>query len=148
MNKIILLEDDPDQAESIEMELKEAFPERVLVSCSTESELYEAIQAIDVGDLDFAVLDAMVPWCFPSEDMAVPPLDVQSDGIRYAGKRCLGHIRAKYGVEVPVWIYSVLSTEGHGVNQQGKTFVLEKEIGHEILRESIQSVISGTRDMI
>ena len=146
MKKILFLEDDPDQAESIEELLGRAFPNKEIVTCATESELLETIGIIAVGDLYFAVLDAMVPWCFPSEDMPIPPKDVQSEGIRYAGKRCLGQIRRKYGDDLPISIYSVLSTEGHGVAQQKNTFVLEKEPGHEGLIESIKTVISGDQN--
>lgn len=139
--KILLLEDDPDQAESVETVLKKAFPSRSLVSCSTESELLDILKTIDVGDLDFAVLDAMVPWCFPSEDMPIPPIEVQSQGIRYAGKRCLAEIRRKYGAEVPVWVYSVLSSEGHGVVPEGKTYVLEKVPENGDLLSAIKGII-------
>jgi hypothetical protein len=139
--KILLLEDDPDQAESVEAVIKKAFPEKVLVSCSTESELLESLKGIEVGDLYFAVLDAMVPWCFPSEDMPIPPIEVQSQGIRYAGKRCLSEIRKKYGADVRVWVYSVLSSEGHGVMAEGETYVLEKVPDNGDLLHAIKAIL-------
>lgn len=139
--KILFLEDDPDQAESIETALKKAFPDEKIVSCSTESELLETLTTIAIGDLYFVVLDAMVPWCFPSEDMPIPPVEVQADGIRYAGKRCLGEIRKKFGPDLPVWIYSILSTDGHGVAPEGRTYVLEKAPENGDLVAAIRQVI-------
>lgn len=139
--KILLLEDDPDQAESVEAVIKKAFPEKALVSCSTESDLLETLKGIEVDELYFAVLDAMVPWCFPSEDMPIPPVEVQSQGIRYAGKRCLSEIRKKFGANVPVWVYSILSSEGHGVTPEGRTYVLEKVADNDNLLADLKRII-------
>jgi len=141
MSTILFLEDDPDQSASISAVLNGAFPEAEVVTCDTESELLKAMDDIAENGLYFAVLDAMVPWCFPSEEMPVPPRDVQAEGIRFAGKRCLSALRHRFGNDVPIWIYSILSTEDHGVNGEGRTFVLEKQPENGELLDAIHAVI-------
>lgn len=126
MNKILFLEDDPDQAESINADLRKIFPEADIITCFTESDLLETINGISPGELHFALLDAMVPWCFPSEYMPIPPEDVQMEGTRYAGRRCLAAIRKRFGQDLLVVIYSVLTSDGHGVQPSERTRVLEK----------------------
>ncbi len=139
--EILLLEDDPDQSEMIANLLSQAFPICDMRVCETESEFYMALDEIPEGGLFFAVLDAMVPWCEPAERMPVPPMDVQRDGIRYAGKRSLEKLRKQHGADVPVWIYSILNTDGHGVEPSGQTYVLEKQPENGGLLKAINSVI-------
>lgn len=140
---ILLLEDDPDQSETVTKMLLKAFPNYYLRICETESEFYIALNDIPVGSLFFAVLDAMVPWCEPAERMPVPPTDVQRDGIRYAGKRSLEMLRKKHGADIPVWIYSILNSDGHGVEPSGNTHILEKRPENGELLRAIHQVIQA-----
>lgn len=142
MKTILFLEDDPDQSESISKLLNRSFPKCELAICDTESDLREKITSIPEGQLHFAVLDAMAPWCFPAEDMPVPPMEVQAEGIRYAGRRCVAVLREKYGPNLPIWIFSILTSDGHGVVATGMTFVLEKQPENGELVEEIRSKLN------
>lgn len=128
---IVVMEDDPYQSEHMVRDLKSSFPEMKIIECATERELRQCVDGLSPGQLACAVLDAMVPWDFPSENMPVPPEDVQTGDLFGAGKRCLDYVRSKLGKETPVCIHTLLDREDVqiGPDDQFTTLVTKQPNG-------------------
>ena len=115
---IIVLEDDPHQSETLKENLQKAFPNLGIVMLATEWEFRDAIDRMDATEIACVILDAMVPWSFPSENMPVPPKEVQEGGIYLAGKRCADLVFRKFGAEVPICVRTVLNQTDAGISDK------------------------------
>jgi CheY-like chemotaxis protein len=116
---IVVLEDDPHQSETLKENLQNAFPNLGIVMFATEWEFREAIDRMDATEIACVILDAMVPWSFPSENMPVPPKEVQDGGIYLAGKRCADYVLTKFETKIPICVRTVLNQTDAGISDQG-----------------------------
>ncbi len=105
--KILLLEDDHLQADSLCDQLERGFPNAVIDHVQSEQEFRSRIPTLEKSPPDVAILDVMVRWTDPQPDMEPPPEDVATGGHYRAGLRCHELLR-KANAQVPVVLYSVL----------------------------------------
>ena len=108
--KVLLVEDDPLQAEAILEQLEESFPESRVLHISTECEFRERIDEITDFAPEAAIVDMMLRWADPRPDVnqAVPE-EVRREKHYRAGLRCQRLLSEKLGPKSPrVIIYTVL----------------------------------------
>jgi hypothetical protein len=107
--KIVNLEDDEPFWELMEEALKEAFPKAEFEWVPCESDFYARLPTFESSPPDVFVLDVMVKWADPSEEMPVPPKDVREEGYYRAGVRCRERLSRLPGTaKTPVILYTVL----------------------------------------
>lgn len=123
---IVVLEDDPHQSETLKEYLQKTCPDLEIVMLATEWEFRDAIDRMDATEIACVILDAMVPWSFPSENMPIPPKEVQEGGIYLAGKRCADYIFRKFGNIVPVCVRSVLNQTDAGIRESDHAVFYQK----------------------
>lgn len=116
---ILVVEDDHLQYDPIQDSLKQAFPDAKVDRISTESQFRLFIDSEQAGLPDLVVLDVMLAWAVPSENMPEPPQAVIEGGYYRAGFRCeqllAQHERTK---GIPAILYTVLERDD-----------LEKDLG-------------------
>lgn len=114
--KILLLEDDYLQAESIENELHQKIRNAEVVVLKTESEFYSYLDELaansEVKVPDVAILDVMVPWETPTENMTKPPPEIRTEGSYRAGIRCVKKLLNRGETKgIKMILYSILEKE-------------------------------------
>jgi CheY-like chemotaxis protein len=87
--KVIVLEDDPFAAESIERMIRTECPNAEVLIIGTELEFYRAYEQFAMHKPALVLLDIRVPWT-SAELSAIDPPDNynESGGMRRAGLRC------------------------------------------------------------
>jgi len=103
--KLVLVEDNYAQAESIQAALRGSFPGVAVDVISTESEFHHRISSYCSSPPDGVVLDMMFRWCNANE-MIAAPTDVLN-ATSTAGVRCINLLR-HLGLTSPVVVYTVL----------------------------------------
>ena len=112
MIHILLVEDDYDQAESLESALSAHFAESTITKINTECEFNEKLGELEQNTPDIAVIDVMLRWTDPSPNMRDVPNEVKEGGHFEAGLRCERHLRElAETANVPVILYTVLRKE-------------------------------------
>lgn len=141
-SRIIVMEDDPFQSERIANNLKDAFPDMKIIECATEREFRQLIDDSDASSIACVVLDAMVPWDFPSEAMPVPPADVQTGDMFGAGSRCLRYARRKLGESIPACFHTILDREDAEIgNDDVVTIYVAKRPENEGLVKAVAGLL-------
>ena len=84
--RILLLEDDFLQRDSIRKALEQNFEGAVVDTEASESEFHRNFEAIASNPPDIAVLDVMLRWANPSPDAPSPPTEAWEP--QQAGLRC------------------------------------------------------------
>lgn len=109
----ILVEDDPQQSETIQSALKRRYRDAEVELVETESEFYERMDAIPtLGERPHMVIcDVMLPWAFASNDATPPPPDVAAGTFRRAGMRCWERFRKRPDLCSVPWIYFTVLDE-------------------------------------
>jgi len=102
--RVVLLEDDPHQAEYHADQIRMWDPEGGFNAevVPTESQFRERLERGDwdgAGQPDAWILDVMVPWATPSPRMPPPPPDVVDGGYFRAGIRCAQMVRVRFRSE-------------------------------------------------
>lgn len=105
--RILLLEDDPDQALDIQAEIAHRFPGAEIEHLYTESDFMARLDDVVHHPPDGIIMDVMLPWAKPSPNMPPCPESVRSEGQKFAGFRCASRLWAA-GVRVPMIFYTVL----------------------------------------
>ncbi|MEQ8208255.1 MAG: hypothetical protein RH917_00365 [Lacipirellulaceae bacterium] len=149
--RILLLEDDPKQAEGITLSITDRFDAEV-VRIATESEFRLAIRKEFALSADLAVLDVMVRWTDPSLNMPRRPEDVCAEGPPRAGLRCLALLR-EVAPEMPVIAYTILeeddlsedliSSPAGKARGTGPSVLLRKDGDRTPLIEGIEHLLSA-----
>lgn len=139
---IVVLEDDPHQSETLKEYLLKTCPNLGIVMLATEWEFRDAIDRMDATEIACVILDAMVPWSFPSENMPVPPKEVQEGGIYLAGKRCADYISTKFGTNVPVYVRSVLNQTDSGISESDHAVFYQKSPSSGELTKILQHLMT------
>jgi CheY-like chemotaxis protein len=110
---ILLVEDDPDQAELIKSKLNAEFRECVVRVISTESDFRRSVDGIANDPPAVVVMDIMLRWCDVGPDMPAQPEDVLLEGYSRAGVRCCQLLKEDPRTRnTPVVVYSVLDAVG------------------------------------
>ena len=110
--RILLVEDDWTQEESIRRAVAQAFPQVTLESISTELEFRNRIDQIAADPPNLAIFDIMIRWTDPSPDLddtALPPEFTRRD----AGLRC-HRLLSEHAPRVRTLLYSILDREDVG----------------------------------
>src|SRR5688572_2350067 len=112
---ILVLEDDPLQAETFCDELGGWFRGVKVEHLESESEFRDWVEEKIVKGgqplPDVVVADVMMPWAFPSPEAPLPPEDVRQGGLSRAGVRCLMYFRERVPGDVPWVLFSILDQE-------------------------------------
>jgi predicted nucleotide-binding protein/CheY-like chemotaxis protein len=104
---ILLVEDDPDQAQTIIESIKASIPGASVRTVGNESEFEDLFTSLHLNPPDLFIFDLMLPWCLPEafDPNRMPPGHAKFAGLRCA-KLALGSNKTK---SVPMIINSVLS---------------------------------------
>ena len=86
--KIVSLEDDEPFWDLMQDALKRAFPDAELLWINCESDFYARLDEFDKAPPDVFLLDIMVKWAPPSENIPTPPEEVKRENYYRAGLRC------------------------------------------------------------
>lgn len=144
--RILLLEDQPLEQRSIADSLERAFPSVVLECLRTEYEFRSRLEAITKDPPDIFIVDMMLPWTSVSEDMAMPPEEVKTEGYYRAGLRCQRLLATQEQTkDKTVIFYTVL--ERHDLDLEDRppnVFHLRKESDHSALIQLIRASYSAT----
>lgn len=140
---IIVLEDDPHQSETLKESLSGAFPNLGIKMFATESEFRQGIDELQASDIACVILDAMVPWSFPSENMPIPPQEVQEGGIYLAGKRCADYVSTRFNKSVPICVRTVLTQADAGITEKDHAHFQEKAPSNGELIKALQRLMGN-----
>jgi len=106
---IIIVDDDNLQAEWLMAMLKDFFQNSKIEWVDTEYEFRSRIDEFAEDPPDIIVMDVMLRWTYPSEDMPVLPDEVEKEGFYTAGFRCEELLSGKEALKnVPLIFYTVL----------------------------------------
>ena len=107
---VLLVEDDPLQAEAILDQLKESFPASRTLHVTTEREFRERLTEVADFAPNVAIIDVMLRWADPGPDVEQSvPEEVRREKHYRAGLRCQRLLSEKLGPKSPpVIIYTVL----------------------------------------
>ncbi len=108
--RVVVVEDDYLQAETIVASLKEAFTDIEVDSLYSESDFRAELASFREIPPDAFVIDIMLRWAYPREDSPIPPPDVEKARHYRAGLRC-EQILGQYDEtrDIPVILYTVLA---------------------------------------
>ena len=110
--RIVVVEDDYLQAESIQSWLREAWPHIEIDWLETEQEFRDQLASQSAHPPDAFIVDAMLRWSDPSPEIDTPPADVGKEGFVRAGFRCVELLQMTNGTsQVPIVVYSILEKE-------------------------------------
>jgi DNA-binding NarL/FixJ family response regulator len=140
---IYLVEDDYPTCDGICEQLKASFRDAKVHPITTESEFRLRIDEIVRNRPTVVIMDVMIRWTNPTEDITKPPKEV--DGPWRAGIRCQKLLHNK-SPEIPVIFFSVLDKDdlrGEIEPAGAKVLHLEKHTQGQMLAEAIRKLSSG-----
>src|SRR5262249_54361166 len=109
MERIVLVEDNPDWLELATSELQKEWPACEVDSVTTESQFMERFKSWERDPPDVFIMDIMIPWADPARDMPKPPNEVQEHGFARAGLRCHSRLTANERLQkVPVVFWTIV----------------------------------------
>ena len=144
--KILVVEDDWLEADLIRDRLRQAFPKSALDFVRTEHEFRSRLDSIRKDPPDIFIVDMMLRWADPSENMPEPPHDLLRDGYYRAGLRCQ-QLLAQYEETKnrTVILYTVLERQDLELEGQPHNVIhLRKESDPESLIRLIRASYSAT----
>jgi len=110
--KILVVEDDYQQFETIQNELRTAFPRASIDCIDTELDFRSSIDKLSLSPPDIILMDIMLRWTNPSPKIEKPPPEIATEGYHRAGFRCRGLLDAQETTRrIPVVLYTVLGKE-------------------------------------
>ena len=146
MKKVVLLEDDHEQANWIENDvIRGAFPTCEIQRLRSEHEFKEALPAIAEDPPGVFVLDVIVRWTVPSPDMVKRPENVKKEGRFRAGLRCNEALQEYESLkDVPVVFHTVLGRkdlQNHLSGSSGHRLITKEDDGKRLLN----AILSGNK---
>lgn len=118
--RILIVEDDEVQAGLIRAELKRVFGNDSVEVISTESEFHSKIDKIRGNPPDVVVMDIMLRWADPSEQIPPRPKDVIREDRFRAGFRCNKMLAEDDRTKgIPVILFTVLDARDIAVELSG-----------------------------
>jgi DNA-binding response OmpR family regulator len=122
--RIVSLEDDEPFWDLMKDALVDAFPGIELSWIRTESEFRERLEKFAAAPPDLFILDVMVKWADPAENMPLPTEDVREEKYYRAGLRCRKRLAQNSATSsVPVILFTVLEAADISKLPQGAIFV-------------------------
>lgn len=106
MIRIVLVEDEYSQAESVSGWLVERWPSAQVDVISTESDFRRNLPDLSASSPDIFIIDVMLRWEDPRPDPDPRPAEVTDP--QGAGFRCVKLLQNTLSKDVPVVLYSVL----------------------------------------
>jgi len=142
---ILLIEDDPQQSETIKAALERRYGDVQVELVETEADFYTRLSSIPVGGERprIVVCDVMLPWAFPAPDSPSQPPEVIRGTFREAGLRCWRRFREREDLRGVPWIYftvldaKTINLESHS---DANTGYAQKAGGIEPLFEKINDI--------
>ncbi len=113
-DEILIVEDDPQQSESIRDAIRRCYRGAVVEILETEYEFRRRMDRIpkEGPKPRMVICDVMLPWAYPDPDAPSAPPDVQEGTFRMAGVRCYDCFRRREDLKEIPWIYfTVLDKE-------------------------------------
>jgi CheY-like chemotaxis protein len=107
-----VVEDDHLDAEAIRQGLEVHFKRAEVVVMRTERDFCQAIESQSERRPDLIIIDVMLPWAFPEEEMTEEdiPRQVLEEGFYTAGLRCANRLKANGRLaQVPYLLYTGLT---------------------------------------
>ena len=151
---ILMVEDDPDQAETVCSWLARGFPRHKIYLVETEFEFCRQLEEFAARPPAVAVIDVILRWSDPMDPIPPRPPEVAAGGIQKAGLRCELRLRnSSATAHVPVVFYTVtngvyldadLKAVGEGRAAQGLPAVafLGKEPSLNALLDLLDRVVT------
>ena len=138
---ILLIEDDPMQAELIAKAIKEKLGSETW-RIATESDFYSRFDEIPQRAPAAIVIDVMLRWADPSEEMPAKPVDYRkTGGFRRAGLRCRKKLSEDQRTQwIPAVLYTVLGLESLQA-QIPESVYIQKGDGLDHLLERLQHIV-------
>jgi len=107
--RLLIVEDDYLQADRLRGVLRDHYPGAEVNRIRTEHEFMERMGELRKNPPDIALLDIMVRWTDPADNMPEPPAEVEEEGYHLAGIRCMKRLReTEETAGVPIILYTVL----------------------------------------
>lgn len=142
--KVLLVEDDYVQEDTITEALERAFTGIKVDKIRTEAEFHEGIDRIARKPPDVVIMDVMLRWTDPAPDMPIPPAVVQKDGYHRAGLRCADMLSERDATKnVPVILFTVLRREDLELPKTHNILYVSKESDLDELVSRIRSTVKN-----
>jgi DNA-binding NarL/FixJ family response regulator len=141
--RILLVEDDWVQEESMREAIHDAFPNASIESLCTELEFRNELDRIVADPPDLVILDIMIRWTDPSPDLdeSVLPLELSRQD---AGLRC-HQLLAERSPHTRTLLYSILDKEDIGREFPSNVDYLQKGDGLDRLINKIARMLNAPR---
>jgi CheY-like chemotaxis protein len=142
--KILIVEDNSIQLEWMNDELARRFPNAKIQECDTECGFRAAFEDIAADPPDVVLMDVMLNWTHPSENMVPRPPAVVEAGIWRAGIRCEKLLREDPRTkDIPVVLYTSLAESNLAaeLKDMPQASYLPKDSNFEPLVREIQSTL-------
>lgn len=106
---IIIVENDYLQYDWMKDIFRRYFPDYRITQIKTELEFCNQLEKIAAKPPDVIIMDVMLQWTTPSENVETPPDEVIEAGHHTAGLRCEERLRGNRRTKsIPVILYTVL----------------------------------------
>jgi len=106
---IVIVENDYLQYDWMEDVFRRYFPDWNVSQIKTELEFRNKLEQLAVRPPNVIIMDVMLQWTTPSENVQRPPKEVSEGGHHTAGLRCEELLRKdKRTEDIPVILYTVL----------------------------------------
>lgn len=145
--KFLIVEDDYLQADTLEDVLLERYPGAEVDRIRTEHQFMGRIDELRKKPPDIALLDIMVRWTDPTDNMPDPPSEVEEGGYFGAGIRCMKKLRSvEETADMPIILYTVLQDsdmEELNIEETGRTRHVTKDSDTDELFEAIDELLEN-----
>lgn len=127
----LLIEDDPQQSETIKEVVESRYRNLEVKWIETESDFYNYLESLTEDEKlpSVVICDVMLPWAFPAPGSPHQPMEVTKGTFRKAGLRCWKKFRQQEAASSIPWIhFTVLDkkTIDFNNNSDSKTGYAEK----------------------
>ncbi len=153
MRTIVLVEDNSDWSEDAANALQIAFPDATIIRVYSEHEFVSMLPDFRRAPPTIFVVDIMLPWCEPSNDMPEAPEDVKGNGFWRAGARCRHRLtEVPELAAVPVVFWSIISRSDLELLYKDQhlpsaTYHVSKDLGLGELVGRIRQLVQNSRQI-
>lgn len=108
---LLIVEDDPIQLDMIKAELDLHFSGLEIEDIQTESEFYKRVDTVIANPPALILMDMMLRWADPADNMPDIPDDIDKEGYYRAGIRCSKKLHEAGKTDIPILLFTVLDKE-------------------------------------